>query len=212
MIRPLKKNLVLLLMLLEISCNTSKKEKDESRNAKTILTSTVYTMDKSGTSLTWTAYKFTEKLGVSGTFDNFTLRLKTDSGSIDDLLSKAEMTIVTHSVNSANVIRDPKLRTFFFKIFNTDTIFGNIVDAKNSKGALELRMNNMINDVAFEYSIKNDTLHLLTHLDLISWNGEQALTSLNKECYELHTGNDGVSKLWPNVDVVLKIPVKEITG
>jgi hypothetical protein len=209
MIHPLKTIPVLLLTLLGISCNSSKKEKDESTNAKTILTGPFYTMDTSGTSLIWTAYKFTEKLGVSGTFDDYTLRLKTDSGSLDDLLSKAEMTIVTHSVNSANIIRDPKLRTSFFKVFKTDTIFGNINDANKGKGALELRMNNITKDVAFEYSIKNDTLHLLTHLDLMSWNGEEALTSLNKECYELHTGTDGISKLWPDVDVVFRIPLQK---
>ncbi len=49
---------------------------------------------------------------------------------------------------------------------------------------------------------------LSIHLDVLLWNGEEALKTLNKECYELHTGTDGISKLWPDVDVVLKIPVK----
>ena len=167
-------------------------------------------MGTSGTSLQRTANKFTNKLGASGTFDEFTLQLKTDSGSIDELLNDAEMTINKLSVNSGNEIWDPKLRTSFFKVFKTDTIFGKVIDVNNGKGELELKMNNRTNNKAFEYSLKNDTLLLSTHLDLPSWNGEEALQALNQECYELHIGTDGISKLWPDVDVVFKMPINPI--
>ena len=117
------------------------------------------------------------------------------------------MIIITSSVNSGNIIRDPKLRTSILKVFNTDPINGRILDAEHGKGALEeLEMNNISNDTKYDYSLKNDTLFLTTHLDLMLWNGKEALNSLNKECYELHKGIDGVSKLWPDVDVILKLP------
>ncbi len=68
-------------------------------------------------------------------------------------------------------------------------------------------MNDISNDVEYDYTLKNDTLFLSTHLDLYNWKGEKALKSLNKECYELHAGLDGISKLWPDVDVTIKLPV-----
>ena len=117
------------------------------------------------------------------------------------------MIIITSSVNSGNIIRDPKLRTSILKVFNTDPINGRILDAEHGKGALEeLEMNNISNDTKYDYSLKNDTLFLTTHLDLMLWNGKEALNSLNKECCKLHKGIDGVSKLWPDVDVILKLP------
>lgn len=200
----------LFLILLGISCNTSKKDKkeDSTTDAKVTLEKPIYSIDTAGTAIQWTAYKFTNKLGVSGTFNDYTLHLTTDSGSVEELLNNAKISIKTLSVNSGNEIRDPKLRTSFFKVFKTDTIWGEILDATNGKGALELKMNNRTNDTAFEYSLKNDTLLLSAHVDMLSWNGEKALKNLNKECYELHTGTDGISKLWPDVDVVFKMPVK----
>ncbi len=145
----------LLLVVFGLSCNTSKKEnkEDNSIETKIMLGKTTYSIDTSGTSVKWTAYKFTDKLGVSGTFDELRLRLKKDSGPIDELLKNAEVTINTMSVNSGNEIRDPKLRTSFFNVFKTDTIFAKILDAGDGKGALELEMNDTSNDVALQYSL-----------------------------------------------------------
>ena len=192
-----------------ISCNTFKKEKkeDSQTDEKIALDKPVYYIDKLGSSIQWTAYKFTDKLGVSGTFDKYALHLATDSGSIEALLRNTEITINTGSVNSANVIRDSKLQTSFFKVFKTDTIFGNVIAASNGSGTLELKMNSHVNGTAFEYSIKNDTLILSANVDILRWKGRVALETLNKECYELHTGTDDISKLWPDVDVVFKLPV-----
>lgn len=118
------------------------------------------------------------------------------------------MIIHTNSVNSGDAIRDPKLRNSFFKIFNTDEIKGELLDAENGKGALELKMNDQVNATEYSYSLNNDTLFINTHLDLTQWNGKAALDTLNKECNVLHTGTDGVSKLWSDVDVVLTLLVR----
>ncbi len=207
----LKTILVLLLAVLVTTCNTSKKEKNSPSGTKTTLKKPSYSLETEHTSILWTAYKFTDKLGVSGTFDEFKLQLKTASGSIDELLRNAKITINTQSVNSNNEIRDAKLRTYFFTFFRTDTIFGEIMDSRNGVGRLALKMNDITNDTVFEYSIKKDTLQLSTHVDLLSWNGAEALQTLNKECYDLHTGTDGFSKLWPDVAVIFKIPIKTNT-
>jgi len=208
----IKHTIFFVLSFFFFSCNSSdKKKKAEQESEKIVQKVQMYSIDTSGISLKWTAYKFTEKLGVSGTFDRITFNEKNNSGTIETLLQDAEMTIPTALVNSANEIRDPKLRTYFFKVFNTDTIRGKILDAKQGKGALELNMNNLANAVEYTYSLKNDTLFLNAHFDLMQWNGDVALNSLNKECYELHTGTDGTSKLWPDVDVTIKFPIQKVS-
>ncbi|MFS4416452.1 YceI family protein [Maribacter sp. 2307ULW6-5] len=200
----------LILAFLVFSCNSSnKKKKADQTEEKVVQKEQIYSVDTSGVSIKWTAYKFTDKLGVSGGFDQFSLNLKNPTGTVETLLKDAAIVIHTSSVNSGNEIRDPKLRTSFFKVFHTDTIKGQILDAQRNKGALELKMNNISNDVEYNYSLKNDTLFLSTHLDVMQWNGKEALNSLNKECYELHTGTDGISKLWPDVDVTIKLPLQK---
>lgn len=204
----LKFTVSFVLMLFVLSCNfLDKKKKKDKDNEKVAEKEQIYSIDTSGVSLQWMAYKFTDKLGVGGTFDLITFKQENESGTIEDMLKNAEMNITTASVNSKNEIRDPKLGTYFFKVFNTDTITGKIIDAEKGMGAVELKMNDILNDVEFDYSLKTDTLFLTTHIDLLNWNGEKALNSLNKECYELHTGLDGISKLWPDVDVTIKLPV-----
>ena len=68
-------------------------------------------------------------------------------------------------------------------------------------------MNRRSKKIPFTYTIEIDSIRLFTNLNLNHWKGEDALKTLNKECYELHKGTDGESKLWPDVDVVIKIPV-----
>lgn len=204
----IKHTFFFVLSFLIVSCNSSdKKKKGQQESQKVMQKAQSYTIDTSGLSLIWTAYKFTDKLGVSGTFDSIVFDTKNNSGPIEKLLKEAEMTIPTAFVNSANEIRDPKLRIAFFKVFNTDTIKGKILYAENGNGALELKMNNLTNDVEYTYHLENDTLFLNTHFDLMQWNGEAALKSLNKECYDLHKGVDGISKLWPDVAVSIKFPI-----
>jgi hypothetical protein len=97
----------------------------------------------------------------------------------------------------------------FFKVFNTDTIKGRITEASQGKGLLDLDMNTIIKTLDYRYLIKNDTLILTATIDLKNWDGKAAMQSLNKECYDLHAGADGISKLWPDVEVTIKMPVKK---
>ena len=162
-----------------------------------------------GITILWTAYKFTEKVGISGTFEDYAVYNDNVSNSIEGVLEKLKLSIPTECVDSGNAIRDFKLRTYFFQAFNTEIINGTIINAKGGEGIINLRMNNFSIDNPYTYVLRNDTIVILTHLDLKKWKGEEALTTLNKECYELHKGKNGISKLWPDVNVEIKLPVKK---
>ena len=191
-----------------ISCNNSEKKsshKTSSQNKYSELQE--FAIDTSGLSILWTAYKFTNKMAVSGTFNIYTFQAKNTSGTLENILNKSKLFITTASVNSKNAIRDFKLDTYFFKAFNTTEIRGAITKAKENEGLIDLKMNRRSKKIPYSYSIENDTIRLFANLNLNHWKGEDALKILNTECYELHKGEDGVSKLWPDVDVVIKIPI-----
>lgn len=201
---------LLLLPLLIWSCTNSENNSSASWFEETeISENKEYAIDDFELSIGWTAYKFTDRVGVSGTFEDYILNKENLSGSVEDILNKLQLSIPTESIATENAIRDFKIRTYFFQVFNTASITATVTNAKEGEGNVKLRMNNISRNTPFTYSHENDTILLFTHLNLKKWKGEEALAELNKECYELHIGADGISKLWPNVDVVVKIPVNK---
>lgn len=198
-----------LLLLIFYSCQTSDKKKTDTIHENMSINETKYAIDTSRVIIVWTAYKFTNKVGVSGSFKNYTLQGNNKSGSVETILNNLKLSILTESVDSKNTVRDFKLHTYFFNVFNTPTIIGTIINAKENQGFMKLDMNQNNLWVPYTYSIKNDTIELFTNLNLNNWNGEKALNALNKECYDLHTGEDGISKLWPDVDISIKLPLKK---
>ncbi|MFX0557872.1 YceI family protein [Maribacter sp. CXY002] len=201
---------ILFFCTLLFSCKKSKKEEKENSDATPmVMADTTYSAVENKAKLVWTAYKFTDKVGVSGTFNNFELLLNNETSSLEKFLIGDKIVINTKSVNSGNEIRDDKIRTHFFNVMNTDTIWGEILDAAGGKGHLTLELNKIKDTVDYMYSKKEDTLLINTTIDLTNWSGDNAISSLNRECYELHMGADKISKLWPNFDINLKIPFKK---
>lgn len=46
-------------------------------------------------------------------------------------------------------------------------------------------------------------------MDLNNWKGGEALATLTKEYYDLHDGTHDMSKLWPDIDIMIKLPVNK---
>ncbi|MEQ8910343.1 MAG: YceI family protein [Vicingaceae bacterium] len=203
----------LVLIILAASCGSSDQQKKPTpkKNSKTVLrekkTGKEYSIKETAIHVNWTAFKFTDKVGVGGTFDEVETTPKNKSGSVEMLLSGAKINIFTSSINSKNEVRDAKLRTYFFEAFNTETIQGEIISARNGKGSLKLKMNGISREVNYSYRKQSDTVLLSTTVDLNQWQGEEALDILNKACSDLHTGTDGVSKLWSEVAITVQLPL-----
>ncbi len=70
-------------------------------------------------------------------------------------------------------------------------------------------MNNITNEIPFSYTLKTDTIFIDATINLTDWKGDEAINALNKVCYDLHKGADGISKLWPDVSVNIKLPVNK---
>lgn len=91
------------------SCSSSTTTSDETSVSEEKCT---YTYLADSTSLKWTAYKFSNKTGVAGTFENIEVTKTQVADTRLGVFVGAEFAIETGSVNSGNVERDPKLIEF----------------------------------------------------------------------------------------------------
>lgn len=161
-----------------------------------------YTYSSDKTTLKWTAYKTMDKLGVNGTFNNIIVDNNKQANSIEEVISSTEFKIPTSSVFTGNIPRDILIKKYFFgAMLDTDTIYGSLSSAKDGKGFVTIKMNSVEFKNNFTYSFKNDSLKINTSLLLDNWNGNTAISTLHEQCLEMHTGPDGVSKTWPDVDL-----------
>lgn len=191
-----KSIIALVLITVTFACSNNPKEEKDTAPKRD------YTYLSAKTSLKWTAYKTTDKLGVNGTFNNIIVDNNEKASSIENIIISTDFKIPTSSVFTGNAPRDIILKKYFFgAMLNTDTIYGSFSTAKDGKGLVNIKMNDVEFNNDFTYSFKSDSLKINTSLLLDNWNGYTALSSLHQQCFDMHTGPDGVSKTWPDVDL-----------
>lgn len=211
-------SLIALATLFMVSCGDGSEnaEKTEAASAETPIAITCnYGYDASSTKLTWKAFKTSAKIGVGGSFDDFTVEDTQEANSEIGVFDGAIFTINTGSVNSGNTIRDPKIIEFFFNTMMEGTsISGSLVkmsEPKEGKGAaiMSIMMNGETHEENATYTLEGNILTLSATLDLVKWNANNAVASLNKACELLHAGEDGVSQLWSEVEVEITTTLKK---
>jgi len=167
-----------------------------------------------GTQVRWTAFKTTDKVGVGGQFDQVNVTAGDKSTKITDVLETVVFNIPTSSTNTVNEDRDSKIVKSFFGVLDaTDIILGQVKSAEgdNTSGTCTfyLTINNVEKEVVLNYTVENAIIKLTGEIDLINWGAENAVASLNEICGILHTGADGVSKTWPNVELAIETTLKK---
>ena len=197
--------LPLVCVLALIACGEKPKKQDYSRCS--------FAYDTPATKLQWTAYKFTERAGVSGTFKTFEVK-NTNDATKDPVVvfQNASISIDTASVDSNNPDRDKKIATQFFgKLKDNGVITGQIAAVEGNKAKLRLKLNGIEREIEGEISRNGDLqLALSGKIDLGEFRALSAVDALNKVCYDLHKGKDGKSKLWPDVQIKIETTVKAI--
>ncbi|TGL24272.1 YceI family protein [Leptospira yanagawae] len=173
-----------------------------------------YEYDPSKTNLEWTAFKFTEKTGVKGKFDSIRVIGKTKDKSKFGVAEKIRFQIDTSSVNSANPDRDLKIKKFFFgSVKGNQKLMGNFSEmTKGETGTakLNLQFGKSKTTIPVNFVWKEDTVEVSGTVDVLALGLSQGLGKLNAECNDLHKGADGVSKLWPTVDVKVVSTFKKV--
>ncbi len=161
-----------------------------------------YSYDNSKSVLEWTAFKFTERKGVTGTFNEIEV---TGIASADDpkkMVESLEFSINTSTAETQNEERNGKIVKLFFGSMSSDKITGR-VKSLGSKGiaSIILNMNNIEKIVNGSYTLIDGIFSFKAKIDVLNWNAGSGINALNEACKELHTGADGVSKLWSEVEL-----------
>lgn len=188
------------------SCGDGEKQESKITSEKKVEEVCTYTYNDESSEIRWTAYKHTAKNPVGGQFEGYTTTIGTPSAtSVVDILSSMEMIVDVTSINTKDTARDRKIVTFFFDIMsNTGTIEGKVVSATESGGVLAMKMNGVEREVDFTYLVTEENkLELKAKIDVLNFQADEALASLNNACEEKHTGGDGKSVLWSEVSLYL---------
>ena len=199
-------NSILVFALLAlIGCNSQSADNTEDQPDEDKPMACTYAYTKDSTRVAFTAYKFTEKVGVNGKFDEFTVNLNDQAKTPEELLSSVEFRIPISSFNTNKPERDEKIKSVFFgALTNTEEITGKVKSVTGGKGVLTVKMNDVEKDLEMDYSFEDGAVKLTAVMQLADWNAMPAVEAINKACEELHKGTDGLSKLWPEVKVVIK--------
>lgn len=166
--------------------------------------SCLLTLDEKSVVVNWTAFKLSDRVGVGGTFDTVIVSGVTDNETMVGAAATAQFDIYAASVNSNNPERDMKIsNSFFGTMANTESISGKVVSLNDDgSGAILLTMNGVEKEITLEWKETSENrLKLSTAINVNDWNAKPSLDSLNGVCTAVHTGKDGVSVLWPDVEV-----------
>jgi hypothetical protein len=203
----MKKNLfmVALSSLFLVACGGEATEDATDETVDEVVEVCTYSYDPAETVLTWTAFKLTERVGVNGTFDEINVTANNGSSSMFEVLTGANFDIPVSSLNSQDEVRDPKIKNSFFGIMNeTSNITGVVSSLTETGGSVEITMNGISKSYDGEVKIDGEAITFLTQIDLVDFDGQEAVDSLGVVCEAKHTGEDGVNKLWTEVDIAVK--------
>lgn len=198
------------------SCDSASSSKNENRNQKTeekakdksaeSKANGMYSFTDGETRVNWTAFKFTERVGVSGVFEDIDISGTKEAATPEEVFADAEFTIPVSSINSKDEGRDRKIQDFFFKnLEESSKLKGKMVSFNDDGTAVfTLSLNGNTQEVEGEYEVHDKVMVLKSEIDVSAWGAESGIASLNKVCDELHKGKDGKSVLWPDVKISIK--------
>lgn len=196
------KKIVFLSLLTVLAFTTScKNEAKTSDTEKVVTEAAKFVVKPEGTSVKWTAYKTTEKVPVGGQFN--ILKFDEKSGTTpEEALNNLSFSIPISGLYTNNDARDLKLKTSFFgEMLDPDFLKGTI-KYNNGVYVASITMNGVTKDLPLDVKITDERRVTLSGtMDIKNWDALGALSALNKVCFDLHKGADGISKTWEDVAI-----------
>lgn len=183
-----------------------------------------YNLNTESSQLSWTAFKTTKKLPVKGVLKKVDIisakGSKKTYADWKELVQSKIYSADLKSVDTTNPERDKTLKDNFFNLITTSLahlpghVYATlkIVDIKKNKNKLvaDLKLNNKNKRIEFDYTYKNNVLMAKGSIDLMDFSLKDAHSSLHKACFELHKGEDGVSKTWSDVEIQAQVGITEV--
>jgi hypothetical protein len=193
--------------LIATSCSENENKDDDNAKVKVQeVQNCIYTFNNAKTELDWTAYKFTRKAGVGGTFTQLQVEGKKKGAIPKDIIESLSFSIPTSTVETNDVSRNKKIDSLFFDgLENTAMITGNVVSlGDDGKATMMIKMNETEKEVSGDYTLEEGKFSFNTEINVNDWNAQEQIKALNMACKDLHTdveNGDTESKLWPDVTI-----------
>ena len=154
-----------------------------------------------GATVNWTGFKTTEKVAVSGKFDAVQVLDAKEGTTPEEILQGAKVRVAVSSIDSGLEERDSKLKMILFgSMLNTNDILG-VINFKGGKTYIKFTLNDVSKEYEVQSKFENNTFTIHTTVNLADFNANSAVEALNKACFDLHKGADGISKTWSEVDI-----------
>ncbi len=194
-----KLGIIVVAAVLFVSCKSEKKDKTD-KTSEVKKSTAAYVLADADHAIDWVAYKTTDKVAVKGKFKKVDITSGGEGNNAKEAINNAEFSIPVSSIFTSDSSRDFKIRKFFFGIMdNTKLLSGKFTLENDSIGSVNITMNGVSKSLPFTYSITGKQFTMNATMDVLNWNAQSAIDSLNMACKDLHKGLDGVSKTWTEV-------------
>jgi hypothetical protein len=163
----------------------------------------------------WTAYKTTKKVAVGGTFNSVKISEMKPGDTLTAAFTGLSAEIEGASIESGNPARNATVASAFFGLFAEQAkISAKITGATSQEDTgifmTDVTMNGVTKSVQLQHEgIKEGTLVAKAVINMLDFSLQGAFDSIHKTCEALHTGDDGVSKTWTEVEITITAGVTE---
>jgi len=201
--------LILSVVALFSACTECKKHQKTETSVVAEKEDCLYSFDESAVKVFWAAYKTTDKLKVVGKFKKLsTTKTKEQFSSVEELVNGVNFSINTASSASGDESRDLSLNDYFFKLFTDNfEINGSLAEMNEGSVTAHLDVLGLDKRMILSYSLEENMLKMKGTLSLEDFGVVKAYNSIHNKCIDLHTGADGISKTWDDVDVIIEVPI-----
>ncbi|SDR76529.1 YceI-like domain-containing protein [Polaribacter sp. KT25b] len=180
--------------------DTKKEESKTEEIESTTKSESTFSVTNAKNEINFTAYKTSEKVAVGGQFKEINIIAGGEGNSVKEAINNTEFSIPVSSLFTKDTSRDFKVKKFFFGMMeDTQLLSGKLMITDDANGTAEIKMNGVSKNVPFTYTIVDKTFNMKATMHINNWNASKALEALNKACFDLHKGADGVSKTWNDV-------------
>lgn len=161
-----------------------------------------YSYNHENSVLEWTAFKYSNKTGVKGGFNTVNISGVSEADSPKELIESMGFNIPTTTVETNDPGRNAKIAEFFFGTIKTDNLSGRVLKLQDGgKAEVQISMNGITKTVPGTYTLDDVHFSFKATINVMDWDAISGIDALNAQCIENHTGEDGVLKLWSEVDL-----------
>ncbi len=170
----------------------------------------LYSFDLAKSLVQGTGYKFTNKTGVTATFEGVELNSNKSQKNKKDLLKDLIVSVDLLSIDSENALRDMNMReTLFANILGDSKVTVAVEKVTDKKIETKVTLNQKSQTVVFDYKMTDFGIEAKGLFDALKYSLGDQIAALKKRCGSLHTGDDGKSVTWTDFKLEVKAYFKK---